>query len=91
MDCHLPFACLMSHFAIRDPLPSARTLAAMSSTVMYNEQLCGSIPSLMLCPSGKDRSTIRRHLLSSPRLGMTPNLLTTSEAKKNGAGVRRYC
>ena len=74
----------MSHFAIREPIPSARTLAAMSSTVTYDsEQLSGSIPSLTLCPSGKDRSTIRCHLFSLPRLGMTPNLLTMSEAVGN--------
>ena len=41
------------------------------------------IPSLTLCPLGKDRSTIRRRLFSFPHLGMTPNLLSTSEAAGN--------
>ena len=61
------------------PRPSSRTLRTASSTEVYdNEDNREAIPSLMLEPSGEDRSVINRHFPGWWGLGITPKRLICS-------------
>ena len=70
------YVLLMSTLARRAPRPVLTTALAASSTEMYDsEQSSGGMPSLMLWPSGEERSRMRRHLFQ-PFFGTTPRGLT---------------
>lgn len=58
------YASLVSAFTIKEPLPADITKAKRWSIDGYEKDEClGTIPLLMLPPSGKNKSTINLHWL----------------------------
>ena len=71
------YALFRSSLDRRVPLPSCWIILTAWSMEAYRiEEVAWSMPSLMLCPLGEDKSTIRRHLPGWWGLGMTPIELT---------------